>query len=506
MMKKDYIRDQVKQGSIKKLTSDTENLDCCRRIVEEIGRRNYSGLAAISTEYGISLSPLFRILETKAEEFLSVEQMPKSCEISALSLMLSSRADEMHLANLSGYKGLSEPDLIELYFLICRTQPGESETQRLNELIDTYEMNNFRDYIWDQGLHKFFNERYRSLKEVPETDLSVIRIAQELSLTAVFDEEAVVKRFIKEKMKNDLKTKDMKEELYQENTLKNVAVKKLEKVYEMFNNYPCDFNHLRSALLELYMDVEVARIEAGGISVLRDYIRSKSVIGAHEVAARYEFVCPGVTSEDMDRARRAINSSFLNQASKTKKGKVFLRREALYNLSTKVQSAECFRFSSGYLMCVVSTEDQGKYFIFGQYPSTHEQEAFILKCLGYFYLYESYQTAVLRLVRDYIAVLSKDIRMSNAIKKILVALPLGLSLAIMVGLLYIVVLGGIAESILVGSGILFVGVAISGKNGYDEDITPDSHEKIPDYVKRRFGQVVHGPEHQEDKPAESEKA
>ena len=104
-MKKNYIRDQVKLGLVDKLTVAAENIEFCHRIVEEIRRRNYTNLAKISVEYGISLSPLHRVLEIKAQEFLKGDQMPKSCEISVLERMLSSRADEMHLINLTGYKG-----------------------------------------------------------------------------------------------------------------------------------------------------------------------------------------------------------------------------------------------------------------------------------------------------------------------------------------------------------------------------------------------------------------
>jgi len=75
-------------------------------------------------------------------------------------------------------------------------QLGETEINRLNELIDTYQMKSLRDYIWDQGLHKFFNARYHSLKGVPEKEMSVKQIGEELTLPAIFDEAQVVKSFV----------------------------------------------------------------------------------------------------------------------------------------------------------------------------------------------------------------------------------------------------------------------------------------------------------------------
>ena len=74
----------------------------------------------------------------------------------------------------------------------------------------------------------------------------------------------------------------------------------------------------------------------------------------------------------------------------------------------------------------------------------------------------------------------------------------------MIGLVYRFALGGGFESVVLGGGILLIGVAIAFKNGYDEEITPASHEKIPDHVNRHHGKVVLGPVHVDAKPAEDE--
>jgi len=505
-MKKSYIHDQLKLGLVDKLTAEADDLDYCRRIVEEIRRRNYAGLEAVSSEYSINLSPLYHVLETRAEEFLKGDQMPKSCEIAVLELMLSSRGNELYLADLTGLRGLKETDLLELYFLISAAQPEEYEIERLNELIETFELVRLRDYLWDQGLRKFFNARYRSLKGIPETELSIKQIAESISLAVILDEAQVVKRFVEHERESLPGARDMKEELQEESALKNNAFEKLQIVYEMLGDYPCDFGQLREALLELEMKPEVVRIELEGLSTLKDYIRSKGVIGAHEVARHYGFICPGTDSEDLDRARRAVSSSFRSQALKSQKGRVFLRREALYNLHSGVRAAQCFRFSSGYLICVVSTEDKGKHFLFGFYPSRHEQVKFVLKCLSYFYFCESYQAAVMRIVGDYINTLAGSIRLANAVRKIVVALPLALSLSAMVGVLYAIVLGGILQSVICGGGLLLLGVVISFKNGYDEEITAASHEKIPDHVNRHHGQVVLSPIYAETKAQDKKKS
>ncbi|MEA2062156.1 MAG: hypothetical protein U9P14_00535 [Gemmatimonadota bacterium] len=488
-MRKKDIHDQIKLHRLNMLIAEAEELDLCSKMLAEIRKGNYKGLAALSREYRISFAPLYSILESRAGGLLGVDSMPKSCEIAVLELMLSPRAEEMNLHNLSTKKELEDSDLLEIFFLLFAHQLKDDDLERLNELLDTCGLKKLHDYIWGQGLIRFFNKRYRVLKDPPKKELSVIQAAESLGLPEVLEEDKIVKRYIELGMNKEYTGRDIKQKLFMENTLRAEAMEKVQEVYKLFEKYPCDFNELEAVLLELHMDLEVIRIQQYGISLLKDYIRSKAIIGADVVARNYDFIRPAVSRDDMPRARRYIRESYLSQARKTRKGKVFLRREALYNLNSGVHSFQCFRLPSGYLLCVIGTGDQGEHYLFGQYQSRSEQELFIQGCLGNFLTSPVYQRAVSLMVRKYITALAEGIRMANAFRKILVSMPLALILSVMVGVLYSIALGGVMQSLVVGGGILFIGVAISGKNGYDEDITPASHEKIPDYINLHQGQI-----------------
>jgi hypothetical protein len=201
-------------------------------------------------------------------------------------------------------------------------------------------------------------------------------------------------------------------------------------------------------------------------------------------------VTPAVGGADPAEARRAIRNSFFSQAQKSKKGKVFLRAEVLYNMQATVREGRCFQLSDGYLLVMLNTADQGEHYLFGRYPSRPEQVSFALCCLGNFFLAGSDIKAARQVVKTYMDQMASDIHVTNAIRKTLIALPLIVGLASMISLLYYFTIGGITGSLLVGGGILFIGTGIAAKNGYDEDFTPASHEKIPDYLHRQQGKIV----------------
>jgi|GEM_PF-2155384 len=486
MFSKSYIRDQVKIGRFNSLIEQGELLDYFRRIIEEINARNYSGLLTISYEFQLVLSVLDKMLDRKAHEVFRLDLMPKSCELQTLRMILSPTAKDKKLVCLSGERGLDDSEVREFYFTLFSDQPGEDIIGLVNEL----GLRRIFDYIWDKGLHKYFNSRYRSLIGVPEDDLDVEKIIEEIGLPALFDESSLIKHFSDFEIVDDKGIKDLKDKLSHESAMKAKANIKLDRIYGMLAKYPCDFWLLRKAMLGFKMDLVVESIEQGGINCLKDYIRSKAVMGAREIASRYDFICPMVSDTDMAQARRVISSSFFAQAQKTRKGKYFLRTEVLYNLKPGVKDGECYKLPGGYLLAVIRLIDGEEHYLFGRYPSRTEKDAFNLAAIGFFYLLDSPMKAVAQLVKYYMDSITGSVRINNALKKMLLALPLVLSLAMLVGVLYYLTLGGPAEAILVGGGIMFIGMVIAGKNGYDEDVTPASHEKIPGYLARREGKVT----------------
>ena len=315
-------------------------------------------------------------------------------------------------------------------------------------------------------------------------------IIKEIGLPALLDEGALIKHYLSFQIVDDKKFKDLKDKLARESTIKAEANIKLDRIYGMLAEYPCDFWLLRKAMLGLKMDLVVNSIEKGGINCLKDYIRSQAVMGAREIAARYDIMYPVVLDNDMAQARRVISSSFFAQAQKTRKGRSFIRTEVLYNLKLVIKNGECYKLPGGYLLAVIRLVNGEEHYLFGRYPSRTEKDAFNVAAIGFFCLLDSPAKAVDQLVKYHMGSVAPNVRINNAFKKMLVALPLVVIPAIVVGILYYMTLSRPVEAMLVGGVIMFIGMAIAGKNGYDEEVTPASHEKIPGYIARKKSKVI----------------
>lgn len=489
-MTKNTILNQIRLNRAAGLLSEGMELDYFPRIIEEINARNYPRLAALSVDYGISLTPLYRVLERKASEFLRADTMPRSCEIAVLQLILSPQAGERRLTALAPPKELDEQDIVSLYFMIFSPQFSEDDIGRLNTMLEEFNLKKLRDHIFDHGIQRWFNSRYRSVKSTPEENLMVHQVIDEIGLPVVFDENLAVRRYVSLKMERDSRARDMKEDLYLENSLRTEAAEKIRRLYELFENYPCDFQRMKEMMLDLRMERELTTIELEGINHLKDYVRSKSAIGAQEVALRYDFVAPATSGDDLAQARRTIAGSFLGQALKSKKGKIFLRAEALYNLQSDLCKGHMHQVAGGYLIAILSTADQSEHYLVCRCSARSDQVNFALLVIGSFLCHPSSLKAARVVVKAYMESLAGEIRAMNALKKTLYSLPLVLTLALIVGMVYFFTLGGVAGSVALGAVITLIGAGIAAKNGYDEDFTPSSHERIPEYLCREKGKVT----------------
>ena len=483
---KSYIRDQIKLGRLATLTEQCEPIDYFRRIIEEINARNYTGLLAISHEYSLALGPLDRMLDRKASQYYSFDQMPKACEIQALRLILSPDAQKIGLLQLGGERELDDFSVRKLYFWIFGARLEQEEMALVEEL----GLKRVFQYIWEQGLRRYFNARYNAIKGIPSTELSIKEAIEELTLPVILDEDEVIRRFAGMPLGTEAEKQDLRDQLAQENAKRSEALARIESIYREFAGEEINFKRLKKTMLEARMEVEVANIEQEGLSSLRDYIRRQGVTGAREVALRYDFVCPAVLESDPAQARHAIASSFFTQAGKSVKGKYFLRAEVLSNLKTVVRKGQSWKLPGGYVLSQLQIMDGEDHYLFARNPSRAEQYTFNLVTLSNFIFHEVPVNAASNVVRYFIRALAGGIRTSNAVRKMLLALPIVLGLAALVGVLYYMIFEDPVQSILVGGGITFIGMAIAGKNGYDEPVTPVGHEKIPSYLARKGGKTT----------------
>ncbi|MFH1069970.1 MAG: hypothetical protein V1794_10170, partial [Candidatus Glassbacteria bacterium] len=432
MFTKNYIRDQIKTSRYAALVEQGQPKDYFRRIIEEISARNYTGLLTIGHEYALALGPLDRMLDRKISQYYSFEQMPKSCEIQALRLMLSPAAEKLRLEPLGTGREPEDSSVRRLYFFIlgARTDPDTIA------LIEESGLERMFLFIWNEGLRRYFNARYHALKGIPPRELEVFKVIEELPLPVILDEDGLIRRYTETTAVELEEAKDLRDQLAQESSHKSEALIKIGAVYQAFDKEGINYRDLKKAMLEAGMEVEAAAIEQEGLSSLRDYIRKHGVTGAREVALRYDFVCPAVSESEPVQARHAIATSFYSQAAKSRKGRFFLRSEVLCNMQSMVSSGESWKLPGGYVMSMVHTIDGEDHYLFGKYPSRDEENTFNLVTLGNFYFHEMPIKAVSGVVRYFIDSLAGGIRMNNAIRKMLIALPIVLGLAALVGILY----------------------------------------------------------------------
>ena len=491
-MNKNIIKAHLQQNTLNALLTGAVEIGYAEKILEQINKRDYSGLADVSSEFNISLQPLYKVLETRGVEYLKGDRMPVSCEIAVLRQMLSMRAADLKLIDVYEGKKIHENIIHNLFFLIFSPRISGGDIDKLYEILESNQLKRLRNYIWDQGLMKYLNNRYVMEKELPETQLSIVQVVEEIGIKKIFNEDQIVKRYLNliDTGKKGILESGLKEDLHEVHFHREKVIKGLEEISGMIENYPCDFGDLRKMMREIKMDDEIAAIESEGIMILKDYIRSKSVTGSQDVAEMYGFIAPLTSSDEPSVARNMICASFVIQALKAEKGRVFLRKEALYNIIPKLSTCRAFLIQGSHILLVVKTSEKAEHYFFGQTLSSFDQEQFIVNCLANFYRVDAYQQAIKNFIYGYVHSLASDIRMNNAFKKVAIAFPLALGLAAMVGVIYFFTLGGLSMTLAVAACIFAIGVIIAAKNGYDQKITPSSHEKIPEYYSRAHGSLV----------------
>ncbi|MBW7995198.1 MAG: hypothetical protein FVQ81_01245 [Candidatus Glassbacteria bacterium] len=480
------IRDLIKIARYNRLLEQGEQVTYFSRIIEAIKASNYSSLLTISYEFGLSLAAVNKALDRMARKVYRFDSMPLACELETLHILVGPNAKELELVELGGKKEPNDKQRRKLYFMITgSSNPGETM-----KFIRSLRLDMMYGKVWEWGLRKYLDTRYLVLKGPLDEEKSRLDIIRELGLPALFDEAMLIQRFTIQAGKPESGGKDLRDQLASENTLKAEALSKLNEVYNLLQESELNFGKLERAMADAGMDLEISNIEKAGIDEVRNYIRKYSVTGAREVANRYELVCPSVSNLDLIEAGRAIARSYFSQAQGTKKGRLFIRSEVLNNLKPFVSSGDCHRLPGGYMLALIRTIDGEEHYLICRLTAKAEQDAFNMRMLAYFFYYEAPQKAVFRLIKYYLDTQAGGIRTMRAIRKMLIAAPIVVSLAVLVSALYYIVLGVGGESFLVGAGITFIGMLIAAKNGYEEKIKPADHQKIPSYLSRKDGKVT----------------
>ncbi len=486
MHTKAQIRDQIKIARYNRLIEQGEEVVYFSRIIEAIAAGNYSALLTISFEFGISLGPLNKALDTLARRVYRFDRMPLSCELETLRILLSPDAGKLQLEQLGSAKEVSDSQVRRLYFLIT----GAANPGTVMEFVHTLELEPLFRFIWSRGMQKYLELRYRVLKGPLEEDLGIREIIGQIGLPAIFDEAMLIQRFSDQSDKQNSEGGGIRDQLAHESVIKAEALTKISTVFRLLNSGEIDFEKLERAMNDAGMELEISNIQKAGIEVLADYVRANSVTGARAIALRYEFVCPGALESDLAPAGASIAGSFFNQSRNSKKGRFYLRSEVLYNLRPFIASGACHRLPGNYMLALLRAVDGEEHYLICKQSSRQDQDLFNIRMLANFYLHGKPRKAVARLINDYLELNSGGIRTMQAIRKVLFASPVVVSLAVLISILYYIVFSAMGESILIGAGLLLIGSLIAAKSGYEEEINPLDHQKIPSYLSRKDGKVT----------------
>jgi hypothetical protein len=481
---KAQIRDQIKISRYSRVIESGEPVPWFSRVIEEISAGNYPGLLTLGHEFALSLGILNRVLDRMAPRVYQMDRMPLACELETLRLMLSRDAEELHLVQLAGEREISDRDVRGLFFAITGSNVGQAM-----KLVSEHRLDLTYKYVWEQGLAKFLENRYRVVKGIPEREYSRQEIIDTLTLPVIFDEAALIQRFTGEDDIAEGEGQDIRDQLALENAHRAEALSRINSVYSQMQAGEMDYSRLERALGEARMELEISNIQRAGIDALREYIRGQAVTGARRLALRYEFVCPTVSS-DLSEAGCSIARSFYGQAQSSKKGSLYIRAEVLNNLRPFVASGECHRLPGNYMLALIRTLDGEEHYLICKQTSKQDQDAFNLRLLANFYFFEVPHKAVYHLLNYYMELNSGGIRTMQAVRKLIVASPIIIGLGGLVGVLYYIVFSQPVEGFMLGAGILLLGALIAAKNGYEEEINPVVHQKIPSYISRKNGRVT----------------
>jgi hypothetical protein len=487
MSKKD-ITDLLKKKDVM-VQSHAKELDFIRLAVERINNRDYAGLISIAKQNGVSLKPLYQVLANKTMEYMKKGLPLRSYEYYVLETMFSGRSERGLLVNLGGERPMEEVKVRELHFILAASSFGEKDVSRLKHYITENNLHKLQEFIWELGLTEFFQGIYKELRNDFKETMTASEMLESVSLQELFGEEQLIEDFVYFEKKDSQYAKGVKTDLLIEKASREKAAELLEKLYALFQSWPPDFDRLKELMTALHMNRQVTKIELSGIDAFRKYIAEHWAVGARAVAMNFGFSWLGVSEGQSEADLPKVNESFLNQAPLTTKGKSFLCWEALLNNTKRFYSAKSYLFTGRYIMVLISPEEEEDHHIYGYYPLDEEKNAFFGSCLAEFYRCENPFNAAQQIILQYMQSLSGSIRLKNAIRIAILALPIVAIVSLMLGWVYNYSLDHVLGAVLVGGALFLVGEAIAAKNGYSRKIKPSSHEKIPEYVVRHLGIV-----------------
>ena len=468
-------------------------IDYVHRIFECIGQRDYGGFIRAAGDGGIDLEPVYEALESRTFERLNGGVLPRAFEYCVLEMLFSESGLKTDGTRpVSIIQPLGEEKIRELFRVLCAPRFEENQKARLKYYLETWNLKDLRAYLWEKGPNEYFNERFSKLRALPDQRMTIEEILDRSSPAEILNEKMLVENFVFDQASESKYEEGLKEGLYLQHQSQETAVDLLQKLYGIFENRPLNYENIRKGMLALHMEHLAELIERRGMNILYRFIKDNWLLGAREIARRYNFNLSGeLETQTPEAAMKNVNLALLSQTEAGGESiRKFLRWEALLSQSQPVHSGHCYVLGGGYLLLTVSPVEEHEHFLFGQYLTEKEKRAFLRDFLKHYFGSKNLSESASRLIRQYLRELSGHIRLKNALRIAVYALPVVVIVSAIVSWLYKLTQGNASEGLLIGSALTILGEAIAARNGFAMQIKPESHEKIPGYAIREEGLLI----------------
>ena len=459
-------------------------------LFEKISERDYEGMAEVARAQGLDLEPVYLVMEELALKNLNSPRPLNIYQFFAFERLITGPPAETGAEPSQSRPNEIEPGkLRELYFLLEGDRFGEQQVEKIRYYLTVWALRELSQFIWEKGLLTYFNKRYNQLSgEKSEKLLPLEEIVRKADVAEILEKDKLIDDFVFDEAGPAGSAEGLKEDLHKEKTSREKAAGLLDELFELFHQEPLDLSRIRFTMAQLHMARRIEMLERAGVAYLRQYVKDNFIEGAREAAGRFGFAFPDDPgSLDPARAAVQLNQSFLDQVKINEQSRRFLRWEALLSHELILNAAHCFTLDTTYLILAVSPVEEVEHYLFGCYPTFRDKHNFLVHFLTFYFRNGRLGRTAAELIKHYLDTFKGQIRLRNAFRIAVFSFPVVITVAILVGWVYHLTVGGLGEGTLLAVIITVIGETIAARNGYSQRINPDDQEMIPEYAIRDQG-------------------
>ena len=455
-----------------------------QRLIE----RDYESVNQIARAESLELRAVYEMLEEKTVRKLQGTTVLRCYEFSLLIDMFSGqgRGCGVEVADKDARR-IEEEKLCKIFLELTGLRFGDKQSEKIKYYINLWGLRNIHIYLFDKGLRSYFNERYKELTGGVESDLDLMEIIKKVPVAQIMEEEKLLEDFVFDEVGGTYQD-GLKEDLIREKASRDRAQKMLDELYRLLDHPTLDYFAVIELMKKLHMDRRIKLIESSGAQYLRNHLKSGAIDGAEAAARRFNFALPELLDRsDLEQSLTTINASLLSQCRNSEKGRHFLRWEAILDNGLIVERANCYILHGGYLMIVISPIENQEHFLFAHCPLAGDRNQLIASFLREYLDREKIASAARIVMARMLELMSGQVRLRNAARIATYAFPVVLTVAVLVGWVYKLTMGGFGASMGIGAAIMLIGEAVAARNGYGMEVKATDCETVPEYACRDHG-------------------